>query len=200
MDHEYIGFQGNKKQGYTLLISDGTTANYGGISEPVTRLIKSAELTPDSIQLLGSGKARFTRIHDDLDLSRIGDVQAKIKRASKELKSRSIKATIGALAIAGGSRVIGDIIVPGGGELTSRLAEKAIEACTWITETSSEAALYTAGTAGIGIVAEQAARVMRVYKFRLKVSGEEIFCEMPTHHFRNMVNSIQEVKNHEESE
>jgi len=192
--HEYIGFQGNKKTGYALLITDGVEL-YGGIPEPVTRSIKVSDLKPENIEAIESGKARFTRLPHDAPSERVGGAQAKIRNAAKELKARSIKATIGSLAIAGGARVVGDLLVPGGGEATSALVTKAVKACTWVAENSGDASLICAGTAGVGLATEQAAHFVRVYKFRLKIAiadtNVSIACAMPTHHFRNMLQEIQ---------
>ncbi len=193
-EHEYIGFQGNQKTGYALLITDGHEL-YGGIPEPVTRTLKASDLKPENIEAIASGKARFTRLRRDAPSERIGSTHAKIRNAAKELKARSIKATIGSLAIAGGARVVGDLLVPGSGEATSALAAKAVKACTWVAENSGDAALICASTAGVGLATEQAAHFVRVYKFRLKISisgrNVSIACAMPSHHFRNMLKEIE---------
>lgn len=192
--HEYIGFQGNKKTGYALLITDGY-ASYGGIPEPVTRRIQASELKPENIETIGSGKARFTRLRRNAPIESVGGVQAKLRNAAKELKSRSIQAAIGSFAIAGGARVAGELLVPGTGEITSKFSEKAIKACTWVAESSGDAGVIFTGTAGVGLGIEEAARFLRVYKFRLKMSIDgknvSIECAMPIHHFRHLLQEIE---------
>ena len=194
MDHpEYIGFQGNKRTGYSLIISDGYET-YGGVPEPVTRLIRVSDLQRDNITVTGSGKARFKRLPQDFPHEQVGSVQAKIRNGAAELKRRSLKATFGSLAIAGGARVIGDLLVPGSGESASVLVEKAIKACEWTAQNAGDASLWCSGATGVGFATEHATRVVRVYNFELNISISDnpvsLACAMPTHHFRQMLQEI----------
>ena len=187
---EYVGFQ-HSSRGYALLIADGHEL-YGGVPEPVTRTIPASDLNPDNIKTSGSGKARFTRLRKDYPPEHVGHIQARIRAGAKELKSRSIKATLGSLAIAGGARVVGDLLLPvAGGELV----EKTIKACEWVASNSGDASLICAGTATVGGATEHATRFIRVIKFQFNgcLSGKpvSIACAMPTHHFRAMLKEIQ---------
>lgn len=192
--HEYIGFQGNKKTGYALLISDGYES-YGGVLEPVTRIIDASDLKTENIEMLGRGQARLTRLRRDFPRERVGGVQAKLRDAAAELKKRSLSATIGSLAIAGGARVAGDLLVPGGGEAANALISKSVKACHWLAENAGDASLWCAGATGVGMATEQATRVVRVYNFQLNVSisgkNVSVACAMPTHHFREMFKHIE---------
>ena len=198
---EYIGFQTNK-QGYTLFISDGYET-YGGVPEPVTLSIPAADLRTENIKMTGSGKAQFKRLPSDFPSESVGSIQAKIRAGAAELKNRSVKATVGLLVIVGGARVTLDLLVPGSGEAAHVIIKKAVKACEWIAENAGDASLWCGGASGVGFLTEHATRVVRVYHFQLniRVSGTEvsIACNMPTHHFKRMLEQIQqqEVKNEE---
>lgn len=195
---EYIGFQASK-QGYTLFLSDGYET-YGGVPEPVTLSIQAANLRTENIEMTGSGKAKFKRLPANYASEKVGMIQSKIRAGASELKRRSAKAAVGSLVIVGASqlsaRILGDLLVPGGGEIADVMIKKTIKACEWMTENAGDAAMWCGGASGAGFLTEQATRVVRVYNFQLniRVSGTavKIACHMPTHHFKRMLDEIQQ--------